>query len=172
MAAKPVSIKTSFFIFIIIALFFVPACSMLQTSPSPDEMWQPPKWEKTTKSPDKVWESVREGQIDAGEPLTLVELVDLALLKNPSTREAWEKAHAAHMRIKEAEGEWYPQVSASMSSTYNYTHADHQFRNLNQVDDNVTGEASFLVLDLGGRAATRRGVQPRQSQHLTWEFPY
>jgi len=154
MAGKNIIIRGAVFALGMTALFFVTACSALKTSPEPDRMWAPPKWEKTTKMPDKVWSSIRSEEINGGEPLTLVGLVDIALQRNPSTREAWEKARAAQMRIKEAEGKWYPQVTASMSSTYNYLHADQLFRDLNQADDSVEGDATFLVLDLGGRAAS------------------
>jgi len=155
---SPYISKRSFSI-ITYAILLVPialsgiGCSTLQAPSSQYEEWTPPKWEKTTKYPHTTWETIREQKLDATEPLTLTELVEIALKNNPSTRQAWEDARAEAAELREAQSELYPQVTASLKGTREKEVANIASADLNELRYGPSGKLTFLVLDLGGRGA-------------------
>ncbi|MGB2599374.1 MAG: TolC family protein [Candidatus Omnitrophota bacterium] len=152
MIKKP--IKFSFLVIYFWALTFITGCCNLKAPSNTDEFWTPPKWEKTTKSIDRVWQSVREQKFDLSKPLTLAKVINITLKNNPALRQAMDNAVAAHARVKQAEGTWYPQVTATGDFT-----KDRKFANLKDDSYNTRSyggkaEANLLALDFGGRAAS------------------
>ncbi len=134
-------------------MFSCAGCCPLKAPSKPDEVWTPPKWEKTTKARDAVWESIRENDMGSSEALSMVDLIEIALENNPSTRQAWQKARAAQADIKAAESKWYPQGSVEWKAQYAKTITNNSLSGVNQADYTPSAEAQFLLLDLGGRAA-------------------
>ena len=105
--------------------------------PSPEATWTPPKGKPAPQSLDELLSlpPVPSEQTPASdlpskanaartlqrlgegvpasseeEPLELAELVDIALSKNPSTRESWQRARAAAAELGESMGDYYPEV--------------------------------------------------------------
>jgi outer membrane protein len=143
------------------ALFFTAGCHTLKAPSRVDTVWKVPEWEKTSKAGDPVWDSIREQELDNAGPLVLVELVDIALRNNPSTREAWEDARAAEMEKKQAESGWFPQVTASGNYTKDRKVATVRTADLNQRYYGGTAEATMLIFDFGGREAGVREAYQR-----------
>lgn len=128
-------------------------CSSLKAPKKYDEFWQPPKWEKTTKSADLIWLSIKNQKIDSSKPLTLAEITNIALRNNPSILQAMDNARAAHARVKQAESTWYPQISAVGDFTKDKKVANLRADSINTRSYGGSAEANMLAMDFGGRAA-------------------
>ena len=128
-------------------------CRTLKAPSTPSKEWTPPEWRQSLKKTDTVWESIRSQQIDTTKPLTMIELVDMALSNNPTTREAWQNARVKEMERKQAEGDWYPQVTATGDFTKQKKVAHPREDNLNTRNFGAQGQITYLLLDLGGRNA-------------------
>ncbi|PKO83630.1 MAG: TolC family protein [Betaproteobacteria bacterium HGW-Betaproteobacteria-11] len=83
-------------------------------------------------------------------PLTLAEVVDLALCTNPRTRLAWANARAQAAQVGIAESAYLPTLSASASRSRNTTD-DGTRVSFNQTSGALS--ASYLLFDFGARAA-------------------
>jgi outer membrane protein len=137
-------------------VIFASGCGTIKAPTDPETIWTPPKWEKTTKAVDPVWKAIRDRKVDADRPLALVELIDMALGNNPGTRQAWEEARAAFARERQAESTWYPQVTVSADTTYQKLNTNNTFAKQNKSYYGPEAQATLLLLDFGGRAATVR----------------
>lgn len=89
---------------------------------------------------------------DETAPLTLVQVVDLALCNNPQTRLAWANARAQAAQVGIAESAYLPTlaVSAGRSRIDN----DSGSSDLRYMQTTASLSASYLLYDFGGRAAT------------------
>jgi len=99
----------------------------------------------------------------------LVKLIDIALANNPATRQAWENARAREMEIKQAESEWYPQVTAAGDFTKEKKVAHPKDDNLNVRNYGMQAEATYMLLDFGGRDA---GVEEATQLILAANFEF
>lgn len=135
-----------------LALIFS-GCSLISPSRDPSRKWDPPEWAEKKLSRDRTWASVREREVGSAEKMQLADLLDVALTNNPVTRQAWQEARAAQTRIKQAESEWYPNISVSSMAEHNKKATNNSAGDLNQTDYTVLGEAQLLLMDFGGRAA-------------------
>lgn len=61
--------------------------------------------------PETPFESSSFAKIQAKLSMTIDELIDLALEKNPTTRQAWWNARRAALLLKSANSEYYPKVN-------------------------------------------------------------
>ena len=66
------------------------ACHSLKAPSTPSEIWTPPQWEKSLQAEDPVWTYIRGQDIESSQPLTLMELVDIALCNNPKTQKVFK----------------------------------------------------------------------------------
>ncbi|MEA3488835.1 MAG: TolC family protein [Candidatus Omnitrophota bacterium] len=151
------------------AVFCLSGCRTLKAPPKPFEEWTPPKWEKTSRSHDAVWESIREQEIVSQEPLTLADIISVALANNPLTRQVWETARSRQYRIKQAESEWFPQVKAETDLTKQKKVAHPRTDNLNVRNYGAQARATYMVLDFGGRGAA---VEEATQNLLAANFQY
>jgi outer membrane protein len=158
------SAKYFSFIFLSAVMFLVAGCRTLKAPPKPDEMWVTPEWEKSAKSKDVIWESIREKGSDITQPLTLYELVGIALRNNPNTRGAWQKARAAEAKIKQAQSTSYPQLTGKMDFTKDKVVTNREADKKNVRDFGGLLKATYLILDFGGRSA-----EIEQATQLTLE---
>jgi outer membrane protein len=141
------------FRYILPLVFMFSGCSLISHPRDPSGSWNPPEWAEKRLARDRTWASVREREVESAEKMQLADLLDVALTNNPVTREVWEKARAAQTRIKQAESEWYPQVSVSSMVEHNKKSTNNSAGDLNQTDYTVLGEARLLLMDFGGRAS-------------------
>lgn len=86
-----------------------------------------------------------------GAPLTLTDVVDFALCNNPQTRLAWANARAQAAQVGIAESAYLPSLTASVGRSRNRSESDTELR-YNQSTGALN--ASYLLYDFGGRAAT------------------
>lgn len=110
---------------------------------------------KKTKDTDPAWKAISEQKqkLVNSRPLTLIELVDIALQNNPTTRQAWQNTRVARAVEKQAEGALYPQVTASETITRERITATQELRNTDQLYYGPTIKFTYLLLDFGGRSA-------------------
>jgi TolC family type I secretion outer membrane protein len=111
---------------------------------------------------DPAWTFVRGKRINAG-PLTLAQLVDIAMHYNPSTRQAWESVRSAEFQKKQEQSQWYPQVEVSADVTRQKTVATQTFADVNNWNYGPTAKITYLLLDFGGRG----GAIEEASQNIT-----
>lgn len=152
---------------IVFTIISVITCSLLcQTSIAGSQdlsRWKPDKYRqrqgslpppKKTKADDPVWTSiVREQQSAPVDPLSLVQLFDVALSNNPSTKKAWENERKAQAERKQAQSEWYPQVTVSGKATYDNETTSPKAYEVNQLSYGPQGDLTYLLFDFGGRNA-------------------
>lgn len=77
------------------------------------------------------------------QPVTLCELVDLALQTHPETRQAWWNAHRASSVLGSAQSAYYPKVDFNANITNGY---DYKF--INGPDTNYTNVNADLILSM------------------------
>lgn len=80
---------------------------------------------------------------DLRHPLTLTELIDIALENNPSTKQAWWNAHRAAAAVGSAKSAYYPQIDFE-SSIRN----GRDFKSINGPDVNYTIVGADLILSM------------------------
>lgn len=144
------SIKLIPFMFFMLAILSTAGCQTLRAPSTMYEEWKP----AVSKPFDGAWNSILEQKIDPSRPLALVELVDIALHNNPSTRQAWDTARAAEAKKRQAESALYPQVTASASLEKERLIASQKKYNVNSLGYGPGVNITYLILDFGGRAAT------------------
>jgi len=103
--------------------------------------------------PDIPSPVIPEHLLEAGATFTLADVVDIALRNNPVTRTAWLEALAAAAELGSARSAYYPRLDLSIDAIRTQQSAlGGQFDFL-QTSYGPTVDLSWLVLDLGGRAA-------------------
>jgi outer membrane protein len=106
--------------------------------------------EKTKAAEMRVEErpSVSREREPVSKTYALAKLIDIALVNNPSTRDAWERARAAAARWGASRGEYYPAITGDASG-YRIGGEDSS-----GYYGSVGLSLSYLLLDFGGRAAS------------------
>ncbi|HRZ86207.1 MAG TPA: TolC family protein [bacterium] len=126
----------------------------MSAPPTHSEEWSVPAWEKTTKIPDAAWASIRQQSYDTSKPLTPAQLIDIALTNNPDTQKVWYDTRAAAARYRQSQGAWSPQINAGSQLTRDQTGSTNEALNTSSLQFGPQLTASYLLLDLGGRAGT------------------
>lgn len=86
-------------------------------------------------------------------PISLPQMVDIALCNHPQTRESWANAKIQAAQVGQARAAFLPDVSADVSVTHDTSRrAGGGDSSRNSVDLGVS--LSYLLFDFGGRAAT------------------
>lgn len=92
-------------------------------------------------------------------PLSLVELVDIALENNPDTRQAWWNAHRAAASVGCAKSAYYPEIGLSANTRHG---RDFQFTEGPNVNYTIFGldlTLSMLLFDFGESSANVRATK-------------
>jgi outer membrane protein TolC len=90
--------------------------------------------------------------LDQTKPLAVADAVDLALCRNPQTREVWAIARASAADVGIAEAAWWPVVNANGIFGRNHTNAEGY---TSPSTNRTLGlSANLLLFDFGGRTAT------------------
>jgi len=145
-----------FSFFALLPLLSITGCGTLKAPATQYRQWQPPSWEKTSKSSDAVWESIRGKKLDTSKPFTLAEVIDITLRNNPDTRWAWENARAGEAKLGQAKSELLPKITASGDITRSRTIANTKAVEVDQLQYAPGAEITYLLLDFGGRSASIR----------------
>lgn len=133
-------------------------CRSLDAPATPSDVWEAPKWEKTTRKEDPVWKSIRAKRLDPARALTLMLLVDIALENSPTTRQAWQQAKAAYAKQGQALAALYPTVTASFDVQQTKTVANFKPNSQNTVQFGPAAQLEYLLFDFGGRNSTIKGA--------------
>jgi len=121
------------------------------TSPNPAQPWTPPE----SAIPPRVEPrppALPVG-ITPGKPVTLGNIIDIALLNNPNTRTAWLSARSAEAGIGIARSAYYPEIDVNVqaATVRGSGQGDNAPRSLTSYGPSVS--LNYLLLDFGGRAA-------------------
>ena len=95
------------------------------------------------------------GRCDKGKissPLTLSDVVDLALCNNPQTHTLWINARAQAANVGVGMSAYLPTLSAQASESRNFSNSAGQTTNYNNRSIGLT--AGYLLFDFGGRSGT------------------
>jgi len=119
----------------------------LPSSPErPAELTPPPP-------PQQVAPELPAHLLSPGATLTLADVVDLALRHNPATRASYLQALAAAEKLGSARAAYYPRLDLSATFTRTQQNAFGGQFDILQSTYGPSLDLSWLVLDLGGRAA-------------------
>jgi outer membrane protein TolC len=119
-----------------------------------DRSWEPPEWVGEKSSGIPAFGGDDHALPAFEKRLSLPRLMDIALSNNPDTRRAWRDAKAAYAGEKQAESEWYPEITLTGRSSHQRTYTNDSFSAVNRRTDSFEAQWKVLLLDLGGRAAS------------------
>lgn len=86
-------------------------------------------------------------------PLTLADVVDLALCNNPQTRALWASARGQAAQVGVSTAAYLPTLSATGSVSNNQSKTGNQAA-VDTLSQTASLSASYLLYDFGGRSAT------------------
>lgn len=96
---------------------------------------------------------------DTGAALSISDVVDRALCRNPKSREAWANARYQAAQIGVAKAPFLPSIDANADLSHNWSSGGTQLSNspYNQLSADVS--LSYLLYDFGGRDAALENAQ-------------
>ncbi|MFH1665012.1 MAG: TolC family protein [Candidatus Omnitrophota bacterium] len=153
MIMREKAIRCSIVLFMAVAALNIAGCRTLKAPLEPSREWDAPRWEKTSRADDDIWKSLRSGEVDPSIPLSLAELVVMALENNPGTREAWQAARMAEAEARQAENGLYPRVTVSGNITKGKKIANRHDDILDQMSYGPGGKITYMLFDFGARSA-------------------
>jgi outer membrane protein len=125
-----------------------------QASPEPGEEWEPSEKEREKAFILEELPTLPEEFEVQSDDLTLSQLIDEALVQNPTTQQAWEDARAAAAAWAQARGLYYPQISGS--ANYGYSRRGGSTSGIdafNEQSGSIGATLNYLLFDFGGREA-------------------
>ncbi len=146
------------FLPIILPTVVITACVQAPLPRSLHEGWTPPN---DTRKADAVWQEIRDRKPNLDKPLSLFNLVDLALENNPATSKAWNEARAASEQVRYAEGYFMPSLTAVGGLTRTKIEADPASFDESKMSYGPGLQLSYLVCNFGGgrNAAVEQALQ-------------
>jgi outer membrane protein TolC len=121
-----------------------------------------------TPQPNMEWRSSKTltpaasaAVLNAATLLTLAELTDLALLNNPSTREAWEAAHAQAAAVGIANAGYFPTLDVAVPLTRGKTSiisSSGVTSGSMQTRLSPSVSLGYVLFDFGARSATKQAA--------------
>lgn len=130
-------------------------CRTIDAPADYSRVWSPSSIEslRYSKENDLTWKNIRGQKFDNTKRLTVIDLADIALSNNPSTRQAWETARASSAAEKASESGYYPNAKIAANLDRQKTNASRKVYDLDQTDFNPALQITYLLLDFGGRNA-------------------
>ncbi len=125
-----------------------------EASSAPGVEWNPTEEERAKSFELEELPEIPEDLKPDSENLALSQLVDMALINNPTTQVAWEDARAAAAAWAEARGLYYPHIAGT--SQYAYAKGGGTKSGTNSYNEqygDVGLTLSYLLFDFGGREA-------------------
>ncbi|MGB7290643.1 MAG: TolC family protein [Thermodesulfobacteriota bacterium] len=156
------------FYILILILLFTSGCAQgfpelnpsKEASTAPGKEWKPRTGEYSEFFPTEELAGVPQDLQKVINELTLSQLVDVALVNNPTTLQAWEHAKAAAAAWAVARGIYYPQLGGS--AEYAYNKGGGEAKGLNRYKEQygqVGATLNYLLLDFGGRSAQAQAAR-------------
>jgi outer membrane protein TolC len=138
--------------FFLSSFFWVRELHAQNTPPSPNRAWH----SREEKSLDQqLFADLQpKWDIDSNKLYTLPELIDLAELHNPVTRNVWERARIRAAELNVARSAYYPTLTAAVlgASTRHAALIGEFFHRQTIAVLEPTLQVEYLIFDLGGRA--------------------
>jgi outer membrane protein len=137
--------------------WLVLACTTSQTvgtSPAPASAWNPPANTLQPATPQPRTDLVLPTNFTPGMPISLAEVVDVALSNNPATRIAWLQARSAEAALGSRESQLYPEAGLGASIVRSRTSQTSA-----QTTYGPSASLNYLLFDFGGRAASVEGAR-------------
>jgi len=125
-----------------------------QASPAPGEEWEPGVKEREKAFILEELPAVPEELELQSDELTLAQLIDEALVQNPTTQQSWEDARAAAAAWAQARGLYYPRISGG--ANYGYSRGGGSASGIgafNEQSGSIGATLNYLLFDFGGREA-------------------
>lgn len=119
-------------------------------APAPDKPWVPPA-DAIPPPPPAPTVVLPEG-ITAGGPVTLTQIIDVALANNPDTRGAWLNARAAQAVLGSEQAAYLPEIDVNATASLSQSAAGSQSTS-RQTTIAPSVSLSYLLFDFGGRAS-------------------
>ena len=118
------------------------------TAPAPNVAWAPPP--DALKPAPPATEPPLPAGITPGGPITLAQIIDVALSNNPDTRAAWLQARAAEAGVGSARSAYFPELDVLASVTRSRASA----QGVSAATTIAPSLAlTWLLFDFGGREA-------------------
>ncbi|MCA1809316.1 MAG: TolC family protein, partial [Lentisphaerae bacterium] len=130
-------------------------CRSIKAPESYADMWQPAGDETPV---DDYASRSRQGQrliADFAEPLSLAQLLEIALMHHPALRQAWQQARSSEAVVHQAESDYYPQLNLSGRLAWQRSDDNNLQSELDTTSYGPRAELTWLLLDFGGRSARR-----------------
>jgi TolC family type I secretion outer membrane protein len=123
------------------------------TSQSPATLWTPPANAIPDATPQIPKDLVLPANFTPGMPITLAQVVDIALSNNTTTRIAWLEARAAEAALGSRESAYLPEVDVNASITRSRGTAQGGRTAFQQTTYGPSLALTYLLFDFGGREA-------------------
>lgn len=123
------------------------------TSQSPATLWTPPANAIPPPTPQIPKDLVLPANFTPGMPITLAQVVDIALSNNTTTRIAWLEARAAEAALGSRESAYLPEVDVNASITRSRGTAQGGRTAFQQTTYGPSLALTYLLFDFGGREA-------------------
>lgn len=142
-------------------------CITAPTPERPSEVWTAPA---RAEAADVVWEGLRNRGPDLRQPLSLAQLTDLALQRNPATRRTWQAARAAAAEVDRAQGLFMPTLTANAGASRTGTTAQPSSFSSQLLNYGPGLEVNYLVINFGGgrAAAVEQALQTVYAADFTF----
>ena len=119
------------------------------TAPSPKTPWTPPSNAVPPATSSLRSDLTLPPNFTPGMPITLAQVIDIALANNSTTRLAWLQARAAQAGVGSAESAYLPEVDVNAQIMNSKS-----LQNGTQTSFGPSLALNYLLFDFGGRAAT------------------
>jgi outer membrane protein TolC len=126
---------------------FLAGCASVSMPVDVASVWTPPK---DAQKPDETWKNLRDYKVEFSNVMTLAELSDTALRKNPASRKAWYDASVAAAQVKQAEGYFMPSITATAGGTQQSTKGNPNTFNQVYTTYGPGLQVNYLVINFGG----------------------
>jgi outer membrane protein TolC len=125
------------------------------------DMKVPPRPGMAWKSSKALEPAVSTAILKSAAPLTLAELTDFALRNSPSTREAWEAAHAQAAAVGIANAAYYPTLDIAVALTRGKTSINSSTGvTSGNIQTRLSPSVSlgYVLFDFGARSSAKRAA--------------
>ena len=129
---------------------------------SNSDVWQADKNTKAANTSKPLPAKADDPELQSGKPLRLVELMALALRRNPANMQSWQQARASAAQLGQAKAAYYPTVNfQAQVGKENDVNADQSLFTPNTRGYNYGPQLSvtYLLLDFGSRGFGREAAR-------------
>jgi len=149
--------RTRWFAALSTTLLLLASCATgrsVGTAQSPAAPWVAPANAVPPATPQETATVTLPPNVTPGAPVSLAQIVDIALANNPTTRIAWLQARASEANLGVRQSEYLPEVDLNFNATTSrlVTSGGKSITNTTSYGPSAT--LNYLLFDFGGREAT------------------